>query len=398
MIASMSSNLAGAAFDPGRRQDIVYVGDDNNLYLLDFDRTERPSAPWGQLNLIELVQRQSRVTLPYPVGGTGAPRSASPLSVFAADVWHSNLAVYIGDADGANHVAAVLLEQDTPFDLTDASGTAKNTPRDGSPLTAWNWENQKSLHTAYIDQNGHVIELYWTEGSPATHWQSNDLSYHTGYSGGGGGDLPRNNSPLAAATFEHQNTQHVFYIARDNTIRELYYSAGAWHGNNLSQATGAPTPARDTDLAAYVCEYENTQHVIYLADNGDVQELYWSAGWVAGTPDLTQTTGAAQPVSGCALIGYSAEYETTQHIVYPGVDGDLHELYHTQDGWATTNLTQSAGVNNPRTGTPLAGYAFENERTHHVVYVDTANVVREVYREGQQWLSGVHSDNLPVQQ
>ena len=44
----------------------------------------------------------------------------------------------------------------------------------------------------------------------------------------------------------------------------------------------------------------------------------------------------------------------------------------------------------------LAGYAFENERTQHVIDVDVNNNVHELYRSGNPWNSGVVSGSIGV--
>jgi hypothetical protein len=237
-----------------------------------------------------------------------------------------------------------------------------------------------------------VRELYQVGGGP---WQTNDLSDDTGYTDF---NAPPPGGLLVGYTWENQGSEHVFYIAQDRTIRELYYT-GAWSGNNLSNITSARPPRADSPLAAYVCEFENTQHVMYIAENGDVQEIYYSGNrWIAGQPDLTQTTGTPSPVAGSALIGYSAEYEQTQHVVYVDGNGHLQELYRAGGAWQNTDLTDSVGSSAvpPRGGTPLAGYSFEAERTHHVLYVDVNNSVHEFYRSGNSWGSGVVSGSIPL--
>jgi hypothetical protein len=264
----------------------------------------------------------------------------------------------------------------------------------GSPLASFAWESQKSQHVFYIGgEDGNVWELYYVAGQiDEKHggplWQQNNLSAHTGYSG----DLrPRQGGPLVAFMFGNQGTEHVVYIARDQTIRELYYSGGKWAGNSLLEATQAPTPKINSPIAGYVAEYENTQHVVYVAANGDVQELYWNGAWQNRQPDLTVTTGAPQPASNSALFGWSAEYDQSEHVIYSDNSSTLWELYHTSGGWGLTNLSQSAGsgASAPvNSATPLAGYAFEYQKTDHVLYLDQNNQLHELYRSGNAWYAG----------
>jgi hypothetical protein len=401
-----NTNLAGSTWNPGMQQDVIFVGQDNRLYDLNFYRRPGASNPWSDYDLIELGKQYRKVTAPYPVPGAANPRGGCPLVIFSAPgvrigsqsfPSQGNLVAYITDNDT---VEAMYLDTGVvPLDLTGRSKTTEGLrPKPGSPLGAWGWQRGQSEHVVYIDQNNHIRELYCNLWQGYEDWQTTDISAESGYTDI---DSPRSNSPLVGNVWENQGSQHMFYIAQDNTIREIYYQ-GRWIGNNLSRPpTNAPAPAADSPLVAYVCEYENTEHVIYItAETGDVQELWYSlrTGWVAGNPDLTQTTGAPLPAANSALAGYSAEYEQTEHVIYVGNDGALYELYHSGGAWGTTPLNTSAGsgATPPSDGTPLTGYAFENERTHHVFYIDDGQNVHELYREGSAWYSGVVSGTLPV--
>lgn len=379
MNAAGNTNLSGAATV---RQDVVYVGEDNRLYLLNFDRT---SARWTQYDVLRLVHNQA----PFPVADTPAARGGCPLAVWS---WprEGNALAYIGDDQGLQSVQLITLDLPGIINLTNA--TKAPLPIANSRLLAYTWAKQNSQHVIYVDTNNTVRELYQVGGGP---WQTNDLSGRTGFTGF---NAPPPSGLLVGYVWENQGSQHVFYIAQDRTIRELYYT-GAWFSNNLSNLTGAPPPRADSPVAAYVCEFENTQHVVYFAENGDVQEIYYSGNrWVAGQPDLTQTVGAPPPAAGSAIAGYSANYEQTQHIVYVDRNGHLQELYRAGGAWRNTDLTDSVGSSAvpPRNGTPLAGYPFEAERTHHVLYVDINNSVHEFYRSGNSWGSGVISGSIPL--
>lgn len=287
-----------------------------------------------------------------------------------------------------------LITLDEPGVMNLTGRTKAPLPIVNSRLLAYEWVKQGSQHVIYVDTSNNVREPYQVGNGP---WQTNDLSDRTGFTEF---NAPPPDGLLAGYVWENQGSEHVFYIAKDRTIRELYYT-GAWQANNLSNLTGAPRPRADSPLAAYVCKFENTQHVVYIAENGDVQEIYYSGGWVAGHPDLTQTTGTPPPVAGSALVGYSAEYEQTQHVVYVDGNGHLQELYHSGGAWNNTDLTNSVTARGgdatpPRGSTPLAGYSFEAERTHHVLYVDINNSVHEFYRSGNSWGHGVISGAIPL--
>ena len=54
--------------------------------------------------------------------------------------------------------------------------------------------------------------------------------------------------------------------------------------------------------------------------------------------------GAVSPQMNTALNSYWGN-DSSQHVNFIGVDGDLHELYITPGaGWVDNNLTQLAGI------------------------------------------------------
>lgn len=390
--AAQNSNLAGYG---NIGQNLAYVGEDGRIYVLSF--TPQGNR-WSQWDIIAFQARLNH-PIPFPIPGVMASRGGCPLAVIPWEPTGANNAlIYMGDSNGEVVIQALTLEmpgiQDpNAFNLTQLTNTRNYPPKANSRMVAYTWKKQQSMHVIYVDSQGHVRELYRV-GSGA--WSTNDLSAHTGYTGF---NAPKDGSPLAGYVWEKQGTEHVFYIAQDNSIRELYYD-GRWHANNLSTGTvGAPPVARNSPLAAYAAEFENTQHVIYVNYNGDVQELYYSNGWKTGNP-LNLTAGASKPAANSALAGYSAEYERTQHVVYVDDNGVMHELYHSGNQWSETLLLASAqNAPPPRGGTPLAGYAYlyANVGTQHVFYVDINDNVHELYRQGNAWGQGVVSGSIPVQ-
>jgi hypothetical protein len=111
----------------------------------------------------------------------------------------------------------------------------------------------------------------------------------------------------------------------------------------------------------------------------------------AASEILTQITGAPPPAGNSALAGYAAEYEQTHHVIYIDSNSNIQELYRSGNSWANTTLSVSAGSGATpplSTASPLAGYAFERERTQHVYYLDANLHVHELYRSGNAWHAG----------
>ncbi len=95
-----------------------------------------------------------------------------------------------------------------------------------------------------------------------------------------------------------------------------------WHHGDLSAVTGAPGAAGDP--TGYMFDAQGTQHVVYRGGDGHIHELWWGAdGWHHG--DLSAVTGA--PGAAGDPTGYMFDAQGTQHVVYRGGDGHIHELW-----------------------------------------------------------------------
>ena len=273
------------------------------------------------------------------------------------------------------------------FDLT--LNTGAPAARADSDIAGYAWTSEQSYHVVYVGADGNVWELYWVPGSsdPVEHdlkWQANDLSARTGYTGV---LAPKKGGPLAATMFQSEQSEHIVYIAGDNTIRELDFYNGHWGGNNLSQATGAVPPAQNSALATFACDYEKTLHVCYLGVDGAVHELWWSeAGW---QPDGVISGFGTPPAGDTDIIGFACEYRSSHHVVYTDVDKNIIELYRIAGAWNYSILVPGDGSSAPlppvNTAAPLVGYSTEYNKSENVVYLDNENRVQELYRADNRW-------------
>jgi hypothetical protein len=290
---------------------------------------------------------------------------------------------------------------------------------------------QGSQHVLYEGFNpgtgsdGHVHELYWDGSS----WHHHDLSADAGGPPIGAGSV------IAGYNFNQPDTiygtQHAIYIGTDSHVHELWYSADSadgWHHHDLSAATGAPaaingafgeefssqqhvffegrdlhihelvwdknggwshedlTKATGAGLAAaapraYVFYEQGTEHVVYLGTDGHVHELWWQLGqWHHN--DLTQRTNAplaTDPPAGCSRRG-----SATQHVGFRANDGHIHLLFWINDSWTTADLhgfTQAPQA----APAPLEAYAFDAEQTVHFDYLGTDGGIHELWFAGQDW-------------
>jgi trypsin len=116
----------------------------------------------------------------------------------------------------------------------------------------------------------------------------------------------KENIPGDPAVFvvDGQATQHVVYRGDDGHIHELWWDATqcsqttCWHHGDLTEATGAGRAAGDPAGYMFVVGGQPTQHVVYRGDDGHIHELWWDATQCSQTTcwhhgDLTEATGAA---------------------------------------------------------------------------------------------------------
>ena len=259
------STPIAAAATPGVpwNYGFAYIGSDQRIYAV-LQHTESVTdvnsggVDWQTVDVLALWQSQTQTGVPLPFPRSGiSPRSDGPICMN----WNPNTGsfdndppdAYLGYIDASSHVQGVSMSFDgsppvlnwpeTNADLTEHTG-APPAAR-GSGIASYYWQSQQSQHIVYVGTDGNVWELYLlpntytSDGLPL--WQSNNLSGRTGYLGA---LAPKANSPLAATMFEREQTEHVIYVASDNTIRELYFYDGSWGGNNLSAAAAQARPPR----------------------------------------------------------------------------------------------------------------------------------------------------------
>ncbi|MUL63878.1 hypothetical protein BOO86_05325 [Mycobacterium sp. CBMA 234] len=195
---------------------------------------------------------------------------------------------------------------------------------------------------------------------------------------------------------ERQGAQHLIYLGLvDNHLHELWSDDNGWHTDDLTAATGAPEPAALDHLAGYAFEAQGTQHIIYVgAADRHIDEVWSDAsGWHTG--DLTAAANAAAPAGG-VLAAFAFEAQRTQHVVYEALsDKHIHELWSDANGWHTDDLTAATGAPQPGGGGG-AGYAFESQGTLHVFYPTGNRVEGPVQELWWDRTTGWHTDDLGV--
>ena len=167
-----------------------------------------------------------------------------------------------------------------------------------------------------------------------------------------------------------------------------------WNHNDLTVASGGPEIAtRFEGLAGYTWDVDQTQHVVYHGTDGHIHELWYHHGDGWNHNDLTAATGS--PLGNARsgrVTGYTRAADQTQHVIYRSEDGHIQELwFHHGQGWNHNDLSAAAGSPPKFSGAHLIGYQWEVDSTQHIVGEGSDFHIHELWFDGQ-W----HHNDLTV--
>lgn len=326
-------------------------------------------------------------------GGTAYPAAPSTLMDGYETVFNNDFQEHVNYIGAGGHVRELLYTGSNWIsnDLTQLSKAVTVPGQGGLAGYQSPWNNQQ--HVNFIDTSGQVHELWFQVGGS---WAANNLSELAGATA----YPPAPWSLLTGYVTPWNNQLHVNYIDNNGHIHELWYSSSSgWQHNDLTDLANAGNftaaaprlsggiRGRGSPLASYATLYNNQSHVDYLDSNGRVHELYYSGNWQHN--DLTEEAGAtaytAAQGSSC-LDAYETLSNSQQHVNYTDSGGHVHELYYSGK-WQHNDLTEAALATKytAAPGSSLDGYEtmFNNQLQQHVNYVDSGGHVHElVYSNG----------------
>lgn len=356
------------AWEGDKTQHVVYVGTDNNIHELWF-RKGGFNPQWqygGALNV-----------------KANAPQAVGNPSGFT---WESDKTQHIVYRGMDNEVHELWFKHGAFGKAEWSYGGALN-KKGGAPAAAgdpfgYTWDDDKTMHVIYRGVDNNIHEVWFSKGLTGGDWQYGGAINHIG-----GG--PAAVGEPAGFSWEHDKTQHIVYRGADNNIHELWFKHGmmgkaAWtYGGALNAKAGAPVAV--SDPMGFAWEADKTQHVIYRGMDNQIHELWFNKGlmgrgeWKYGGA-LSANLGA--PAADGMPWGFAWEGDKTLHIVYRGNDSNVHEL------WFSKGLTGGAwkygAALNRIAGAPFAssdpiGFAWEDDRSQHVVYRGQDNYIHELW-------------------
>jgi hypothetical protein len=265
-------------------------------------------------------------------------------------------------------------------------------PAQGGALTSWTSSPDNLQHIAYIGQDGHVYELYRTEGYLP--WQ-----YDIPSSKSGPPDAQR--GAITSWVSSLDSRQHIAYIGEDGHVYELYMTARQpwqyqpWQYDDPMAMSRAPD-AQDGAITSWTTSSDNLQHIAYIGQDGHVYELYMTVGqyglfqrpWQYDDPTAMSRAPHAQDG---AITSWTTSSDNLQHIAYIGQDGHVYELYRNEGQpiwpYQSWRYDGPSGIS----GAPLAqggvitSWTTSPDSSQHIAYIGQNGQVCELHmKQGQQ--------------
>ncbi|MGA9475112.1 MAG: hypothetical protein WBV36_21775 [Terriglobales bacterium] len=164
--------------------------------------------------------------------------------------------------------------------------------------------------------------------------------------------------------------------AQGQQVHQLFYNNSGWADANLAGSLTSP----NTGVGAFTTTPNNSQHVFYISNTGDVHQLYnVGGGWT--DQDLTAQTGGVPANGNSNVVGFSNQ--NFQYVFYIGADFNIYELFYNNSDWSYTNLCVAYGIPIGE-GAQLTAFAT-SDNSLHVYYVTPEAHVIQTYNVGNGW-------------
>ena len=197
-----------------------------------------------------------------------------------------------------------------------------------SGVAAFNTTPNNQFHIFYQDVSNNIHGLYfngslWSDGNmTAAIPGASALPYGSGISG-----------------FSIGNFQYVYFVGSDQHIHEFSY-VDNWVDTDVTERSRGATPKPIGKLVSYATSPNNQRHVYYVATDATIHQLYWN-GIQWSDENLTSFTGGAladtSNIGGCAVGNF-------QYIFFAS-HGHLH-MYSYVNSWTDTDWTDISGISN----------------------------------------------------
>jgi hypothetical protein len=219
-------------------------------------------------------------------------------------------------------------------------------------------------HVIYRSSDGHLHELWWSGADSPGHGDLTALS----------------RTPAAVgdpAAFVNTSTggNIVVYRGADAHIHTLYWSFGDIGHDNLSGFARSPRAAGDP--AAYYTRHDDAHQVTYRGQDGHIHELWWNGIEPVNHWDLSAAAGGAPPAVSDPAVYYSAG-TNTKHVVYRSADNHLIEIWWFPGGGVPAYVDLTVWALAPLAADKPTAFTVDGPNSQHVVYRGADGRVHEI--------------------
>jgi hypothetical protein len=293
---SAGDPVAGSLYGPPAAY-VFFRGTDSHIHELSFD------GVWHHTDLTGTAQG-------------GPPDSTDdPIGAIVNDIDRENV-LYRGSVGGIHDMSEF---QSTWTDLAPGILFAPDTPPEAAsgPTAVYYWDADIGMNVVYRSTDDHLCLL--------------SLSRHFGAQYKGDLTTRATGNPPAAVgnpagdSLRNKREQHVVYRDGNGRLHELlgtYEGVVAWHHNDVSAASGAPSAAGDPSVISWD---DSTLHVFYRGTDHHIHDLMHDSVW--HHEDLSATSAAPDAAGDPAV--YSWDVDRTLHVAYRGADDHIYELCFT---------------------------------------------------------------------
>jgi hypothetical protein len=191
------------------------------------------------------------------------------------------------------------------------------------------------------------------------------------------GSLTSSYTGVGAFTTTPNNSQHVFYISNTGDVHQLYNVGGGWTDQDLTAQTGGVPANGNSNVVGF--SNQNFQYVFYIGADFNVYELvYNNSDW--SYTNLCVAYGI--PIAEGAQITAFATSDNSLHVYYATPEPHVIQTYNVGNGWQYEDLTAETGGPQPQ-GRYLTGFSIAN--LQYVYYVAAGGDVHELYYNNSKW-------------
>jgi hypothetical protein len=302
------------------RSEVFYLDSNQDVHELYYDYGSKNPA-WKDANITLLFK------LPSAEAGSPIVSLVNP---------YAN-SIQVDYLDSAGHIHEMYSFNRTTWagnDLTVVAG-APPAALNSSLVTEIN-KVANTVEIYFLGTDSHVRELWW---APWTWHNSDPTAAARAPNAARGSALVSLSNPIA-------NTVQVDYLDSAGHIHELWWN-GTWHTDDLTSGTNAPIAATGSALATEVNTLSNPNHVelYYIAKDQTVQELWFNpTPWGWNYADPSGSAGAPKATVGSPLVSLVNTIADSVQVHYISTDDHVHELYTWNwTTWYTDDVNTSSG-------------------------------------------------------